>query len=514
MDGNILDTRDQTDRDRWLVSVALIVVIVAGFALRLYRIADESPWWDEIVTLEVLDAPTVIDFIQAERRTDPPMTPAYYTLAYGWSRLTSTSVLSMRLLSVFLGIASLPLTFLVARRMFGPIAGLAATTLHAFSMVHIYYSQEIRVYALVIFLSLISIYTLLRALDERRAMWWIPHTLANALLVFTHLFALLFVTAQATYLVYGLRGRRPALLKWIAAHGAIFLVLVLWLRTVDLSTMHNAAKWMVEPGIRELVMVFLVFAGGRASNENPAGHLSTGISLDIALTFILAALIGWFLLKRIVSARTEPGDRRTAPLALLLLWLLVPIAILLAASFLWRPCFVYRYILFSSLPLYLLAGAAFASLPGTRWKIVAAVLILGIYAHQLSALCVGPFRPDWRSVGRYIESNACPEDRIIVFQDLNLIALKFNSNLPEQRLSLAPVWSDIAGLVRAARDENTDAWVVLWLWSSPANIERGFREVAAPFSHTDFEGWPRVRVYHVKMAAPVTNDAPAPQGSA
>jgi len=508
-------TREIDDRGephRWLVPLALFAIVLAGFGLRMWRIAGESPWWDEVVTLEVLDAPTLIDFIQAERRTDPPMTPAYYTLAYGWSRLTSASVLNMRLLSVLLGMASLPLTFLVARRMFGASAGLAAMTLHSLSMLHIYYSQEIRVYALVILLSLISVYALLRALDGDRAGWWILHTLANAVLTFTHLFALLFLAAQGTYLVYALRGRRPALLKWIAAHAVVFLALVLWLRTVDLATIHNAAKWMVEPGMRELVMVFLVFAGGRASNENPANHLPTGISLDIALAFVLAILIGWFLLKRIVSAKTEPGDCRYAPMALLLAWLLVPIAILLIASFLWRPCFVYRYILFSSLPLYLLAGAAFSSLPTTRWKVVTAVLVLGILAHQLSALCVGPFRPDWRSAGRYLESNARPEDRIIVFQDLNLIALDFNSNLSKERLTLAPVWSDISGLVRAARDNNTDAWVVLWLWSSPANIENGFRDAGVSFSHVDFNGWPHVRVYHVETAAIGPGHTSVPKG--
>ena len=43
---------------------------------------------------------------------------------------------------------------------------------------------------------------------------------------------------------------------------------------------------------------------------------------------------------------------------LLLLWLIVPVVIVYVASMVWHPCFRYRYMLYSSLPVCILAGAA------------------------------------------------------------------------------------------------------------------------------------------------------------
>jgi hypothetical protein len=201
--------------------------------------------------------------------------------------------------------------------------------------------------------------------------------------------------------------------------------------------------------------------------------------------------------------RRTKGDAQASSLReksywlLMMIWLFIPPAVLCVVSYVFRPCFMYRYVLFSSLPVYVLAGAAVAAIRGSRMRAMFVAVILILYAHQLSALTVGPFRPDWQSVSRYLESRTSPEDAVLVFQDINLIALEFNSTLPKNQMQYISVWSELCGPVMKAHTAGRDVWFVVWLWSDPDNLEACFVSNRLEFSYTDFKGWPNLRIYHV-----------------
>jgi len=243
-----------------------------------------------------------------------------------------------------------------------------------------------------------------------------------------------------------------------------------------------------------------VFAGGRPSNENPAAHLPGGVSLDVALTGIVGALIAWYAVRRMFW-RGEPVDgsllRGREGTWLLLIWLIVPAAGLLAASYVWRPCFVYRYILYSSIPLYLLLGAA---LGAARWGRLVGLVLAGVWGFQLLAVGCGPFRPDWRSAGAYLESQMGPRDTVVALQSINHAAIRYNSSVPESRVRCVDVWSDVRPAVQQAHLEGGDAWVVVWLWTEPGNIERALGDIGLAYSFEDFGGWPGLRAYRVPKA--------------
>ena len=479
---------------RTCLLLAAITLIALG--LRTWRLGGESAWWDEIASLQYLNAPTLADFLARERSTDPPMTPVYFVLEYGWSHIAGTSVASMRLLSVFLGLLTIQALYLLARKLYGSGAGLFAALLLALSLLHVYYSQEIRVYSLVLLLSLLSMYAFTAFLERGRLAWCAANALANALLVFTHLFAVQLLAVQACFLVLRHARKTRLLLPWFAGAAVIGAALALLVSHINTAALGSAASWMVKPGLRDIAMFGLVFAGGRASNENPAAHLPTGVSLDIVLAAILLLLITGFAIR---SWTSFPRKRESSGphLALLLLWLVLPPAILLVASYIWRPCFVYRYVLFSALPVYLLAGAALAGIDRAWLRRVLLAAIVALYAHQLSALAIGPFRPDWQSVSRYLESNTAPRDEVLVFQDINQIALEFNARLPREQMQAIPVWSELCGPVLRAHGEGRAVWFVVWLWSDPANLEACFAANKLNFDYKDFAGWPNLRVYRV-----------------
>jgi mannosyltransferase len=498
----LIRTLSPSARERLRLSVILFGIVLVALALRVYRLADESPWWDEVASLRHLGAPTVTDFLRLEHSSDPFMPPVYFVLEYYWAHFVGPSVLSLRLLSVILGLLGVLMMFVVTRRLYGAAAGLVAALCMALSMTHIYYSQEIRVYPLMVLLTLVSVYALLRGEESRQVRWWAAHFTVNALLAFTHIVTVLLFIAEGCFLAYRRRSLR-VVAAWTLPHAAIAALLLAWLIGVGAMGGQKAVSWIVAPGLRDIVMVLLVFAGGRPSNENPASHLPTGVTLDWALGAILSLVIVWFAAKVLAlrgkTLREPLGDRTS--LCLLLLWLLLPPSFLIIVSYAWKPCFVYRYVLYSSLPLYILVGGAF-SVMRRRWTagLLGCVLLI-LSAYQLSALSIGPFRPDWRSLSRYLEARADESAVILAYQEINQIALQYNSVLPETRIQCVPVWSAACDPILRAHAEGHDAWLIVWLWSSPANIEDCFTSNTLMNTKVDFEGWPRLRLYHVPAPA-------------
>lgn len=479
-------------KNLWIDTAVLAGITLAAFLLRMWRLADESPWWDEIASLQYLNAPSLLEFLRMERQTDPAMTPVYFTVQYFWAKTFGMSPAVVRMLSVFIGTLTIPLVYALGRRLFSSAAGLPAAALLSVSLTHIYFSQEIRVYAMVIFLAVLSIYCLLRATEQQAKMrWWGLYVSTNLLLAFTHLFAVFLFAVQVVYLVAACRRRARIIFFWCMYHALIFALLGLWLKSTDMATIDSETSWIYNPGFRELAMLFVIMAGGRATNENPAAHLPSAVSVDLLIAVLLATL----------AVKAFVQHARGKSVVLMSLWLSVPPALLLLVSYTVRPSFIYRYVLYIAPALCIMAGAGFAGIPRAWARAAFAVIILAFFANQLSGLNSGPFRPDWRGVSAYLENNADRDDLIVAFQGINGAALKFNSSLPDDQVTTVEVWSAIAGPVTDAHKKGHGAWIVLWLWSDPENIECDLAAQGLKFSNQDFKGWPGLRVYKVPAAS-------------
>ena len=63
------------------------------------------------------------------------------------------------------GTATIPIIYLIGKRLSGPVMGLVAAVLLAFSVFNIFYAQEARMYTLLAFNAAVAIYALARAAD-------------------------------------------------------------------------------------------------------------------------------------------------------------------------------------------------------------------------------------------------------------------------------------------------------------------------------------------------------------
>ncbi len=158
-------------RRRWWAKIAawvgncpvLIWIVLLALVLRLARLGFQPLWWDEGWSLyfATSDPGAMLQLTAVD--IHPPL---YYLLLHVWIGLFGPSPISVRLLSVLIGVAAVPLIYLAGRRLFGQRVpadsagkvGLLAALLLAISPFHIYYSQEVRMYGLVTLLGLATLY--------------------------------------------------------------------------------------------------------------------------------------------------------------------------------------------------------------------------------------------------------------------------------------------------------------------------------------------------------------------
>ena len=139
--------------------------------MRVYRLGDQSLWYDEAVTAQV----AAQGIAELTRWTaDDIQPPLYYYAVAGWTRLAGRGEWALRFPSAAFGVLTVALLAAAARRLFGrgragQVAALAAALLAALSPLYVYYAQEARMYTLLVFLGLLAGYALLRAAGGRRS---------------------------------------------------------------------------------------------------------------------------------------------------------------------------------------------------------------------------------------------------------------------------------------------------------------------------------------------------------
>jgi 4-amino-4-deoxy-L-arabinose transferase-like glycosyltransferase len=193
------------------------MLILLAFALRLYDLDGQSMWSDEGLSLyrarlplgDVFANRIVVDGV-ATTDTNPPF---YFLLLHGWRALVGESVFLLRYLGILLATLAVPLIYLLGRLPGGAAPGLVAALLLAVSPFHVWQSQVLRNYGLLLTFNLFSVYGLGRYLLAGRQSRWLILWLAGALLgIYTHFFGFFVfafgLAALGLAIMTDVRGRR------------------------------------------------------------------------------------------------------------------------------------------------------------------------------------------------------------------------------------------------------------------------------------------------------------------
>ena len=417
---NPLDAQsDKTRTIGYREACLFLAILVVAAALRMYRLDAESLWYDEVVSVLCLDAPTLSSFWQQERELDLIKVPAYFYLEYLYWHHISDTEYGLRLLSVLFGLLTVGTVWWMGRVMFSPGAGLIAAGCAACSQILIYQAQEVRMYVLMYLLAGLSVLALERALTTGKRGWWLAHWVSSGLLVWTHVFGALVLLAQGLALLSILRHRFRVVVFWTVAQGIYLAPLAWYLATISQELSDEQVTWIPLPSFSLVLNMFWTVLPG---TELRARAGIPPISFQTALTHIAGALLwccaGWLLWRTIRGPGKESlpkplAEARQTRVLLLLLWCVVPILALMALSYAMQPCLVDRYIGHCALPLFVLAGAGIDSL-GRVWARRAVVLVLVVLFLLIHTQWSRPLRPDLRSAAAVVERQSVGGEKLFV----------------------------------------------------------------------------------------------------
>ena len=185
------------------VVVGLLTVSV--FVVRLTQM-HQSLYGDEVLALREIVGHTLLGTVRAVRGGVESSPPLFFVLAWLSAKLGDPTVL-IRLPSLILGTATIPVIYLLGRETIGRAVGVLAAALLAVSPFALYYGVEARPYATLAFLSALSTLGLVLALRSHCRRWWLLYAVATAAAAYTHYTSIFVLVIQAAWSLWVCRDR-------------------------------------------------------------------------------------------------------------------------------------------------------------------------------------------------------------------------------------------------------------------------------------------------------------------
>lgn len=349
---------------------ALLLITLAGLWLRGLRIAWQPLWWDEGYSVFFATEPLRAMLALTAADIHPPL---YYALLHGWiAGFGSAQPAVLRYASVLTGVLTLPVFALLAYTLFPrrPAVTAVALLLLAFNPMHIFYSQEVRMYILALLLGMAATICIMRlsaalATGQRWAWWCVGYVCIAALLLHTLYYAGFLLLAHALWAGWRAlrRGRGLGILA-LTYFAVVLLCLPWWLYAAPKLLDYVKSKVQSDQDVALMPWDYLyrhlvAFGGGHIASSN--GTLDI-LRLCVPALLVIALWLAWRGAKEGIDAAAGAPD----PYRALAVFTLVPALLAYIANlrFPFFPEAGERLLLFILPYLLLLIAAALAPRPG------------------------------------------------------------------------------------------------------------------------------------------------------
>ena len=373
----------------WLSTGGILIILLAVSAVVRSRYIGGQLWGDEAISIGIASHP--LGAIPGILRHDGSA-PLYYLVLHVWSAAFGTGEVATHLLSLLIGLLTIPVAMWTGWSLFGRRAGMAAAVLFAFSPFLTHYAEEVQAYELLALLGLVATGCFLHAFAQRRRGFLVGLALALTLALYTSFWAIFLWAGVAVALLVLWRSapQRMGLLRdGGLVLGAALILYAPWIPNLIYQMGHTTSPW----GYGDLA--------GFGFPSSLLGSDRVTVSLTVAL--VVAAL------------PLATRERRRTPVARML-WALMAIAVTAAAlarfASIISPVWETRY-LASILAALLLLGAVACARSGILGP-VALVLTLAFAANAASF--APQHKSDMRDVAAELAPYMRPGDVVVVGQ--------------------------------------------------------------------------------------------------
>jgi 4-amino-4-deoxy-L-arabinose transferase-like glycosyltransferase len=439
VNGDLRPHRSTIPRGTGATRFALAAIAVLAATLGLVGLGGTSLWLDEALSAihAALPRGEFLDYVMRESH----QMKFYLVILRAW-RLLGESEVALRSLSVLFSVGAVVSIHALGSRLYDDRTGLVAALILASNGFHLRYAREARAYSLAVFLVILSTLLFAAMVWRRRGepaprpgrMLAAGFALTSVAAAYSHSYTVLVNAAQAASLL--VLPRR--LVPWRALLGSAALSVVLLVPLAIFNSMDVGAdefSWIQPSGLHELHDLFLHLTGYAGSPALWAYAVLVAAAAAEPLRRrgaparpAAAARRAWlaaspkpadthpFPTRGDAGARPERSEAEAAfdrfRLALLVGWLVIPVGVVFAASYL-RPLLVPRYLIMTLPALALLAAAGLTSIRRPLPFGVALVAFLVTALPGLAFTYRKPYEEDWKGAAAHVLSRAREGDGIV-----------------------------------------------------------------------------------------------------
>jgi mannosyltransferase len=329
--GKMMDRRNYTNY------YLPLFFILLGFILKGLFLGSNSLGGDE--PFSVYHSQQSLDHLFGifQSENNPPL---HFLLLHYWIKFFGISEFSVRMPSLIFSAFTVLFIYRIGFRFFNLRVAVIASILFTFSTYQVMYAHEARAYALMGFLTAVSMFYYLEIIHAKNRNNWklFWFLLANTLLIYTHFFGFFILFIQFFFILF-----QRKLLKEFYRFLILFVLVMLityspylWL---ILNRFSSAAEgtWVTPPsGINALYEMLRAFSNA-----------------PVTAVFTLAGILAGLVLL-IIKRRQNPNRLATR---LILCWFYIPFLFMFVISF-WIPMFLDRYLMFVSIGFPLLVAVS------------------------------------------------------------------------------------------------------------------------------------------------------------
>lgn len=318
----------------------------------------------------------------------------------------------MRALSSLIGLLSLAFIYKLSEKFLSSnLQVIFVLLLYAVSPLNIFYSQEVRMLNLNLFLCLGSVYYYFLFIEKEDLRTGALYIIFSILAIYTHYFALLIIFTQLLIVFsdYFFKGRdRKHLIKYLKYFTVIFIAYIPWIQ-VFINQISKGQPWRTEQTFRQV--------GTNLLDYFKEIFLSTYYIFESSTLMLFASILSIFIFLFLVFSVIKILNERSffkKKENLIILFFIIPLFIALMISFR-QSILLSRYL--SILLPYLFISLVFLLFKQFKLKVavILCILLLLVSLYGTYINYNNRFKNnDYRKIISYLENNFHPGDEIIV----------------------------------------------------------------------------------------------------
>lgn len=430
----------------------LLAIILVGLILRVISI-NQSLWLDEATSAKVAtySMDQILEFSFGDFH--PPL---YYIFLKYWSGVFGFSEIALRSMSLVFGLLTIYFVYRIGKLVDKQALGALASLFLAISPLHVYYSQEARMYAMATFFVTLAFWAFLTTLKQKKSfLSWIIFAFVMVLAIWTE-YLTFFMLPVFWLMAFGFKKNNFWMKRFLVMNFVILfsflLIFPIFIRQLSagLTVRLGASGWwniLGSASVKNLILVPVKFNIGRIGFENKVVY---------SLVVLLSVGLGAFLFMKSLLM----GEKAKQ----FYFWLFIPILLLFLVSF-FIPVFSYFRLIFLLPAFYFVYASGFLRLLNKHFFPLLIVFLLSQF------LFVGLYlsdkryhREDWRRLVQTInETSQERNSKILFVSDSQFEALEYYK----------PVLA--FGDLSILDEETEEVWLMRYVWDvfNPSDSVRG-----------------------------------------